>query len=189
MIIETIQSPVNSGYVVSLIYTENNKGKIELPSNKLSKEFSFNESGKSLSSIIQNAKSDLFLKELWPDEFNFDFDMSIDAWRDLVITERRSPFETDGLSKSEAEWAWILINEWEQNPAESKSDFMEMLWNSRNTLEALGYQLYLSEESQNKLIELFSVYEPLTLQYKPSMDIIKFYTSIWEPLREKENKT
>lgn len=184
MILETLQSPVNDQYFVSLVHQKDDIVAITLPGDKTSKSFSVSKYGDSIKDIIDNARSDLILKQLWPGEFKFDFDMSIDAWRDLVITERRTPFETEGLTKKEAEWAWVLINQWELNPVDSKSEFMEMLWEAPQTLEALGYHLYLDTQSQNKLLELFNVYEPLTLQFKPSMDIVRFYQSIWNPLRK-----
>lgn len=183
MILETLQSPVNDSYFVSLVYQGEDAFSLELPGEKTSESFSVSQHGDSIKSIIGNARSDLLMKQLWPEEFKFDFDMSIDAWKDLVITERRTPFETKGLTKQEAEWAWILINQWELSPVETKSEFMEMLWEAPRTLEALGYHLYLNTESQNKLLDLFNAYEPLTLQFKPSMDIVRFYQAVWNPLR------
>lgn len=136
-----------------------------------------------------SSASDHFLKEMWPSEFSFDFHLTIEAWKDLIICERRSPFETDGLTKKEAEWAWILVNQWAASPVETKIDFLEMYSEASATFEALGWDAYLDSESQEKLTNLFSVKTPILVNYKPSMAILEFYKNIWNPIKNNLQNT
>lgn len=133
--------------------------------------------------------NDHVIKELFPTQFSFDFDMTIEAWKDLVICERRAPFETTGLTKKEAEWAWILIEQWAANPVDSKFEFLEMYYDARQTFEALGWDSYLDQESQEKLTDLFSIKNPILVNYKPSKKIMQFYRNIWSPLKNKLQNT
>lgn len=132
---------------------------------------------------------DFFLKEMWPSEFVFDFDLTIEAWKDLIICERRCPFETDGLTKKEAEWAWILVNQWVSTPVDTKDEFLDLYYEAKSTFEALGWDAYLDEKSQEKLLDLFSVKNPILVNYKPSMKIVEFYRNIWNPLKNKLQNT
>lgn len=142
-----------------------------------------------LEAIFFESNNDSSLKELWPSEFTFDFYLTIEAWKDLILCERRSPFETTGLTKEEAEWAWILVSQWESNPVDNKGEFLQMYEDTRNTFEALGWDFYLEDESKEKLMELFSFKTPLLINYKPSKAIMEFYSSIWNPLKNKLTNT
>lgn len=147
---------------------------------------------KALEDVILNAlttENDLALKELFPSEFTFDFFLTIEAWKDLIICERRSPFETEGLTKKEAEWAWILINQWETNPVDTKDEFIDMYAEAKDTFEALGWDAYLDDNSKDKLLSLFSIKTPLLVNYKPSKRILDFYNTIWSPIRINFKKT
>lgn len=133
--------------------------------------------------------NDYSLRELWPSEFNFDFYLTIEAWKDLILCERRAPFETDGLTKQEAEWAWILVNQWETTPVDNKGDFLDIYGEVQETFEALGWDLYLDENSKEKLLDLFSFKTPLLVNYKPSKPIMDFYSNIWKPLKNNLTNT
>lgn len=137
----------------------------------------------------KSSSNDHFLKELWPSQFSFDFDLTIEAWKDLIICERRSPFETEGLTKKEAEWAWILVSQWAANPVDTKGEFLEMYYDATSTFEALGWDSYLNDESKEKLSDLFSVKNPILINYKPSMTVFDFYLKIWNPLQNKLQNT